>query len=83
MRDLYDDENANNIVSIANSQEDQESTQPQWTFIQEILGDDYVANEQITNDGNDIVPIRVKVLNLDDFSKIIHHVVLMQHNKVQ
>jgi hypothetical protein len=39
----------------------------------ETLGVDYVTNEQIANDGNDIVLIRVNVVNLDDFSKNIHH----------
>jgi hypothetical protein len=41
--------------------------------MQETLGDDYVTNEQIANDGNDTILIRVNVVNLDDFSKNIHH----------
>jgi hypothetical protein len=40
--------------------------------MQKILGDDYVIDEQIANDGNDTIPIRVNVVNLDDFSKTTH-----------
>lgn len=38
-----------------------------------IIGDDYVADEQIVNDGNDTVLIQVNVVNLDNFSKDTHH----------
>jgi hypothetical protein len=41
--------------------------------MRKILGDDYVTNKQIANDGNDTIPIQVNVVNLDDFSKNIHH----------
>jgi hypothetical protein len=40
--------------------------------MQKILGDDYVIDEQIANDGNDTIPIWVNVVNLDDFSKTTH-----------
>jgi hypothetical protein len=38
-----------------------------------IIGDDYVADEQIVNDGNDTILIQVNVVNLDNFSKNTHH----------
>jgi hypothetical protein len=38
----------------------------------EIHGDIYVVDEQFASDGNAIVPIRVNVINLDDFSNNIH-----------
>jgi Cdc6-like AAA superfamily ATPase len=40
--------------------------------MQQILGDDYVADEQIANDGKDTIPIRVNVVNLNDLSKTMH-----------
>ncbi len=73
VRDLQVYGDANYIASIVDSQENQELAQPQWTFMQEILSDDYVTNEQIANNGNDTVSIRVNVVNLDDFSRSTHH----------
>lgn len=58
VKDLQASGNVNYITSIAKSQEDQELVQPQRTFMHKILGDDYVADEQIVNDGNDTILIR-------------------------
>lgn len=79
--------NVNYIASIEKSQEDQELTQPQQTFMHKILGDDYVADEQIVSDGNDTVIIQVNVVNLDNFLENTHHhemlFVNLSNNQIQ
>jgi hypothetical protein len=39
---------------------------------EEIHGDIYVVDEQFASDGNAIVPIRVNVINLDEFLNNTH-----------
>jgi hypothetical protein len=38
--------------------DDQKSTEPQCTFMEELLGDDYVPNEQVSNNNHNNPQVR-------------------------
>jgi hypothetical protein len=53
--------------------DEQEYVEPQRTFMEELLGDDYVPNEQLPSNNHNNPQVQVNVVNFDDFSKSNQH----------